>query len=465
MKGIRIKKRDPISILLLFIVLCFNFVKINCIPECSVETPIFRKSLNKCVLTHCTEDEFSNGECTIANDVINKQWISKFLYSTENGFPIYNSIGQNDDGDTFFESSLGNPNGLKKIFALNDKGRGYIEGIPELVVDSDSSLYSTYGDGVIVKINEHKCYLKLSYNESIEFYDFDDKKYTSAKFEDIFGHKIESHHNSLLRTSTANTFIFAYITTGNYLIMQKFKVVSNDASNCIQIIKTFKEEVKTIPKNSRRCMITKKQYVECLDLDLNQMYVVRVYDSNLNFLKQFELEKNNAPSEKAYDLYHEVVWLKGEISIFIYFVDTAENKAKPIMVLKELAVTTRATTLNNLNSYLKRDVVYGALDYSFSDTDNSLAIFNEYYYGLASLAKDRNHLVISLFNIFNDDKTIDTHYFEIALADLYNIHYQSGLKAFGFKNGYGVQFNYDQDNENRSGFIILVMVIQQILNL
>ena len=41
------------------------------------------------------------------------------------------------------------------------------------------------------------------------------------------------------------------------------------------------------------------------DLDLNQMYVVRVYDSNLNFLKQFELEKNNAPLEKAYDLYHE----------------------------------------------------------------------------------------------------------------------------------------------------------------
>ena len=39
-------------------------------------------------------------------------------------------------------------------------------------------------------------------------------------------------------------------------MMQKFKVVTNDDSNCIQIIKTLKEDVKTIPKDSRRCMIT-----------------------------------------------------------------------------------------------------------------------------------------------------------------------------------------------------------------
>ena len=104
-----------------------------------------------------------------------------------------------------------------------------------------------------------------------------------------------------MRTIEENTFIFAYITTGNYLIMQKFKVVSNDASNCIQLIKTFKENVKSIPKNSRRCMITRMQYVECLDMDENQMYVIRLYDRNLNFLKQFELEKNNAPADKDFN--------------------------------------------------------------------------------------------------------------------------------------------------------------------
>ena len=70
-----------------------------------------------------------------------------------------------------------------------------------------------------------------------------------------------------MRTIEENTFIFANITTGNYLIMQKFKVVSNDALNSIQLIKTSLENVKYIPKNSSSCVITKKQYIECLDMD------------------------------------------------------------------------------------------------------------------------------------------------------------------------------------------------------
>ena len=108
--------------------------------------------------------------------------------------------------------------------------------------------------------------------------------------------------------------------------MQKIKVVSNDASNCIQIIKSLKENVKTINKDSRRCMITVNQYVECLDMNENQMYVIRIYDSNLNYLKEYQLEKNNAPYDRAIKTYHETVWLKDEISIFIYFTSTSEKK-------------------------------------------------------------------------------------------------------------------------------------------
>ena len=60
-----------------------------------------------------------------------------------------------------------------------------------------------------------------------------------AKLVDILRDKIERYKNSLLRTNEKNTFIYAYITTANCLIMQKFKIVSNDAKTCIQIIKTF----------------------------------------------------------------------------------------------------------------------------------------------------------------------------------------------------------------------------------
>ena len=45
--------------------------------------------------------------------------------------------------------------------------------------------------------------------------------------------------------------------------MQKFKIISNNASNGIKIIKTLIEDEKTISKNSRRCLITSNQYIEC----------------------------------------------------------------------------------------------------------------------------------------------------------------------------------------------------------
>ena len=424
--------------------------------ECPEDKPIYNKLTKKCSLEYCPEEDFLSTKCVVANPVIKKQWLNEFLYSTEEGSPIYSSFGRNADGDIFFESSLGKPYSQKKIFTLKDDGREYIDGLRRNEINLDSNLYSTKGNGVIVKINNHKCYLKLSNYESIEMYDFDDKKYTSAKIEDIFGHKIQSYKNSLLITSQENTFIYAYITTGNYLVMQKFKVVSNDASNCIQLIKTLKEDVKTIPKDSRRCMITKKQYIECLDMDENQMYVIRIYDADLNFLKKYDLEKNNAPSDRAVYSYHETVWLKDEISIFIYYTDTSENNAKPILVLKNLSVSTsKVATLKDLNSYLKKDTVFGNVQYTFSDIENSLAIFNEYYFGLSSLTENTNrHLIVALFNIFNSDKTIDTHYFDIPIKDLYNIEYQSGLQAFGYKNAYGVQMNYLQNNEHRSGFIV-----------
>jgi hypothetical protein len=140
-------------------------------------------------------------------------------------------------------------------------------------------------------------------------FDFDIKKYTYTTIKDKLG-EIKSEKNSLLRTKVENTFIYAYITSDNYLMMTKFKVVSNNANDCIQIIKSLKEDVKSLPTNYRSCMITVNQYIECIDIDENQMYVIRIYDSNLNFLNQYELEKNNAPLERAYYTYHEVVWLK-----------------------------------------------------------------------------------------------------------------------------------------------------------
>ena len=453
----------------LFFWLCLNLNFINCdsssnfkpFKECPREKPVQEPLTGECVMKYCKESQYKNLECNITNPVIKKQYLSQFLYEEENSVPIHSSFGTNDLGDIYFQSGLGDPFSKQTIFTLKENGREYIDGIKRNTINSGNNMFSKFGTGEVVTINDHKCYLKLSANESLEMYDFDDKKYTFANLkEKLGGYEIKSEKNSLIRMNIVNTYIYAFITSDNYLMMIKFKIVSNDANNCIQIIKTLKEDIKSIPTNIRTCMITKNQYIECLDITEDQMYVIRIYTNDLKFLKQYELEKNNAVLEKAIHLYHECVWLKDEISIFVYYTDITENNARPIVVLKKLTVKSSQVTLNNLNSYLIRDTLFKNMEYEFSDTENSLAIFNSYYFGITSLAIDKTsqtdsqHLIIALANIFNDDKTIDNHYFDIPLSDLYDINYQSGLRAFGYKNAYGVQMNYIHNNKPTSGFIV-----------
>jgi hypothetical protein len=394
--------------------------------ECPIEKPVFKPLTGICVMEYCTFDQYKSLECNITNPVIRTQFINEFLYGTEKSFPIYSSFGTNDLGEAFFENNMGLPLSQKTIYTLKSDGREYIDGIKKNIINSGNNMYSKFGSGAIVTINEHKCYMKFSANESLEFFDFDDKKYTFANLrEKLGGYEIQSEKNTLIRTNVANTFIYAFITSGNYLMMIKFKVISNDANNCLQIIKTLKEDVKSIPSNTRTCMITQKQYIECLDINENQMFVIRIYNTDLKFLKEYELEKNTIPLERAIYSYRETVWLKDEISIFVYYNDAMVNNAKPIMVLKRLTVRSSTVTLSNLNSYLTRDIVFKNMQLQFSETENSLAIFNSYYFGVTSLAMKDNqqYLIVALANIFNDDKTIDTHYFSIPLTGLYDIEH------------------------------------------
>ena len=122
-------------------------------------------------------------------------------------------------------------------------------------------------------------------------------------------------------------------------------------------------------------------------MDENQMYIIRLYNRDLNYLKQVELEKNNAPVERAYKTYHEAIWLKDEIGIFIYFNDISENNAKPILVLKNI----KNEEIVNLNEYIIKDTVFKNIPYTFSDVENSLAIFNDYYFALASITESNQY--------------------------------------------------------------------------
>ena len=420
---------------------------------CPEEKPILKDG--KCVLTYCTKEEYENKVCNISNPVIKTQWIDEFPYVSSLDKPLYSTFGQMSNDDILFESNIGNPFSDRKIFTLNEKSRGFFDEAPFDTIELNADLFSTYGNGALLKINGNINYMRLSNHETFELYDLYSEKYTFAKLESKLEYKVESYKNSLLKTKEENTFIYAYITTGNHLIMTKFKIVSNDAKNGLEIIKTSLENYTTISKNSRRCIITSSQYIECIDINEDQIYVLRLYDNDLNFIKEYPLEKNKAPIERAFYTYHEGLWIRDDLSVFVYYNDISEHNSKPIVLFKKLEKNNGIIELIDASTYLSNVILYKALPYIVSESENSLAKINDYYIALATITSYENsNLIITVINLFNDDNSIVINYFVLPLKDLYDINYYSNLQAFGYKNTLGVQFEHKKGNEYRSGFII-----------
>ena len=432
--------------------LIFFIIIIRCDEECPYNKPIYINLMNTCTLEYCTKDQISNNECIISNSIIKKQWINGITILGTSTHPIYPSVGVGTDNDVFFEANLSK--NKKLLYSIEKNGRGFMDNpqIKYIEFDNDNDeninendLINTYGNSALYTINNHKCFFKMSFYETIEVYDLVENKYTVSKLENLLGINVKSYYNSLLRTNDENIFIYAFITSGNHLAMQKIKFITNDASDCIEIIKTLIEDEKTFPKNSRSCLITQNQFIECLDTDENQIYYIRVYDIDLNFIKKLELEKNKSPPERAYYSYHQASLLKREISIFIYYTDISNNHAKPVILLKALDSNNDLVNVNDI----EKGVMFKDMNYYFSDTENSFSIINDHYFVLATITIYANpHLIISLFNLFNWDRTLRMHYFDIPLKDLYDIDYYSNLYSFYYKDYIGVQFVQLKNNTN-----------------
>ena len=77
--------------------------------------------------------------------------------------------------------------------------------------------------------------------------------------------------------------------------------------------------------------------------------------------------------------------------------------------------------LINASDYLQKTILYNTLPYIVSDSENSLARINEYYFALATITSYQNsHLIITTLNIYNEDNSLVVDYFVFKhqLADL-----------------------------------------------
>ena len=103
------------------------------------------------------------------------------------------------------------------------------------------------------------------------------------------------------------------------------------------------------------------------------MYVLRLYDDDLNFIKEYPLEKNKAPIERAFYTYHEGLLIRDDLTAFVYYNDISAHNSKPKVLFKKLEKKNGQIELIDASTYLSNVILYKTLPYIVSESENSLA--------------------------------------------------------------------------------------------
>ena len=109
-------------ILLIAFIVCENN-ELKPYKECPREKPVQNTSSGECFLGFCSKAQYDSLECNITNPNIKTQYLNQFLSMPIKSSNIHSSIGTNELGDVFLESSTGEPLSEKQLFRSSRTAR------------------------------------------------------------------------------------------------------------------------------------------------------------------------------------------------------------------------------------------------------------------------------------------------------------------------------------------------------
>ena len=82
---------------------------------CERNFPIFKEGY--CMLEYCTNNEFKNQTCILANEIIKTQWLNNIIWIGNNDFKYVN-LASNSNGDLIIETTSNPSSPERKFYGL-----------------------------------------------------------------------------------------------------------------------------------------------------------------------------------------------------------------------------------------------------------------------------------------------------------------------------------------------------------
>ena len=165
--------------------------------------------------------------------------------------------------------------------------------------------------------------------------------------------------------------------------------------------------------------------IQCFYIDINKFYVISLFNPNsLDLIQTERIDNSNINNNDGnsinYDFYfYKNIYLKDEISIFSYMLDSSSDliyiKIKQLLfneeqyILKDYLETKPIIEINSNRKYTFWDFYYAS----------NLIKINDYRFSLITTSRNKYELYIILFDLYNSDSNIFIRYYHIPLKLYY----------------------------------------------
>ena len=401
----------------------------------------------------CREEDLNEKEEVSVTDDGNEKKIFKYIflrpsqnvspfkinYFYENNKLCYvNAL--NDDKDNLYFEFWGENDNIRYFTGKNATTEESILFDNNEIFYIDSKIYSNYHESIIV-----------NYNNDTNIFSFDDKNFNfiRLKTKEIFSKgtlNIISNYNyddnfsfrnSIIKLDKKNYLLSLF--NKDYINLISFNFISEDIDG-FKVIDNYSKEASY--SNSTECFQTEALYIQCLfsPKDLINQFTINIYTQNI-----IELNSNISLGYYANSTFTKIFHLKNEIGIYIFFDIKDYNRPKIFFEklinnnLYDLFDFNGDTNKNNGHQYITLDA-----NGTINNIDNNLfysdAIkVNNSKFVVIFTKKQKNELIICLFDLYNYDSSLRLRYYKLNL-DLMNIKISVNLRAFIFKKYFGIIF-------------------------
>ena len=343
----------------------------------------------------------------------------------------------NENGDIYFEF-WGEDDAMRYYIGKNYSTEENINIYGNEIYSINANSNWNYHESIIINYNDNINILSMN-SKNFDYINLKDMSISYEATTSLIGsHSGDPSYRSCIIKLLNGNYLSSIILHGSS--HQIYLTIFNITSNDINDFETIKQIQKTIGyMNSTSCFQTESTYIQCSFSNVlpSNYFTVGIYDLNFN---------EKATKHFGYLLdytFTKIFHIKGEIGAYIFFDDRANNVPK--LFLKQL--NGNKNGLNNLFSSVDYIVLDNGgtyiLNYGLFSSD-AIKI-NDKEFAVILTISNSFDLLICLCD-FNDDYTaIRIRYYYLDLSTI-NIKITVNLRAFNFKNNFGLIF-YDSTSE------------------